>query len=232
MTGFMKKLTAAACLAFGLAQPASAQTVFSGSGCAGTDFTFCASWTGSILSDNQFRFAITNTSNLGPVNNGNSAFTQIAIGGLSLVDPTSMAAVTGWQYADGVNGFNGFGLIQNDFGAITSSGINNALLGGQSQNFDFTFGSNVFAGMAGGDALTAYFSDVQVAIHDQGTPNVGACANSSKGVMNGLTGAPTSSSVLDCDTVIITSTPEPSTYVLMAAGLAGLGFAARRRRRA
>ena len=75
-------------------------------------------------------------------------------------------------------------------------------------------------------------SDVQVAIHDQRTPNVGACANSSTGVMNGLTGAPTSSSVLDCDTVIITSTPEPSTYVLMAAGLAGLGFAARRRRRA
>ena len=30
----------------------------------------------------------------------------------------------------------------------------------------------------------------------------------------------------------ITTVPEPSTYVLMAAGLAGLGFAARRRRRA
>jgi hypothetical protein len=210
---------------------ADAQTIFSGSGCSGNMFTFCASWSGSILAANQFRFNITNTSGLGPANNANSAFTQIAIGGLSLGDPGSMAAVTGWQYDNSVNGFNGFGLNPNDFAAITANGINNALGAGASKTFDFTFSTNVFNGMTGAQAYNSYFTGVQIAIHDQGTPNTGFCAGSSKGVMNGVTGVETSQSVNDCG-VIITSTPEPSSYLLMASGLAGVGFIARRRRSA
>ena len=225
-----KAFAIAALIAAPTALPA--QIIFSGSGCAGGAFTFCASRTGSNLAANQFRFEITNTSNLAPANNGNSAFTQVAIGGHSLGDPLTMAAVTGWQYDNDVNGFNGFGLNTNDFAAITTNGINNALLDGQSRTFDFTFGTDVFSGLTGAQAFAAYFTGVQVAIHDQGTFGNGSCGNSSKGVMNGVTGAPTTASTNSCDQDITTTStvPEPSTYVLMAAGLAGLGVISRRRR--
>lgn len=202
---------------------AQAQTLFTGSGCSGNTFLFCALWTGTYVDATHFNLFITNTSQNAPANNTSSAFTQIGIGNVTIADPASMAAVTGWQYDPSLNGFNGFGLLENQFGSITSNGINNALLDGGSLTFAFTMGSSMgtFA-----QALTA-FSGAQVAIHDQGYTVVGC---SSKGVMVAAATGQNTSDLAGCGPT--TTTPEPSTYGLMATGLIAIFGLARRRRTA
>jgi hypothetical protein len=218
----MRKLVRSVALAAALglaATPASAQTLFTGSGCSGNTFQFCASWTGTYVDATHFSLFFTNTST-----NANSAFTQIAIGNVTVADPASMASVTGWQYDPNVNGFNGFGLLQNQFGSITTNGINNALLMGGSLTFAFTFGSSIGTYA---QALAA-FSGTQLAIHDQGSPSGTTCP-SSKGVLDGDTSGGLTGTLNGCAT---STTPEPSTYVLMATGLVGIFGLARRRRSA
>lgn len=226
----MKKLAlalAAAVLATA-PQPAQAQTMFTGQGCSGLAFTFCASWTGTYVDDKTFDLYITNTSGVN-ANNANSAFTQIGIGNLTIPDPTSMNAVTGWQYDPNVNGISG--LFTNQFGAITTNGINNALGAGQSLTFRFNFGVNVFAGLLG---ATNSFQFAQIAIHDQGTPSslrgVTNC-NSSKGIMDASSTSLTPTATPSCGGPgTYNVVPEPSTYALMASGLLGIFGVTRRRR--
>ncbi|WP_373059046.1 hypothetical protein [Gemmatimonas sp.] len=83
---------------------------------SGLAFTFCASWTGTYIDDNAFDLFVSNTSRA-KANNTNSAFPQIGIGKLALIDPTSMDAVTGWQFDSSINGFSG--LVPNQIGTIT-----------------------------------------------------------------------------------------------------------------
>lgn len=200
---------------------AQAQTLFTGSGCSGDKFLFCASWTGTYVDATHFSLFITNTSNAAPANNPNSAITQIAIGNVTVADPSSMAAVVGWQFDSNVNGFNGYGLLENQFGSITTNGVNNALFDGASLTFAFTFGSSIgsFA-----QAQTV-FSGAQIALHDQGVP-VGTDCTSSKGVLPGS--GTTNNGTVTCG---LSVTPEPSSIALVATGLIGVLAFARRRRR-
>lgn len=206
-----------------MASAAQAQTLFTGSGCSGDQFLFCASWTMTYVDATHISLFISNTSGAAPANNAGSKFTQIGIGNVTFPDPTSMTPVVGWQYDSSLQGFNGFGLLENQFGSITSNGINNALGAGASLFFTFEFGSSI-GSFATAQTATA---NAQIAIHDQGAP--AGCA-SSKGVLVGKTAGQNTSN-LSCGGTT-TSVPEPSTYALMTAGLAGLFFAARRRRAA
>ena len=60
----------------------SGAQAFSASGCTGSSFLFCASWTGTIVNGNTLQLSLTNTSNLAPASNPNSVFTQIFIGAI------------------------------------------------------------------------------------------------------------------------------------------------------
>lgn len=226
----MKKLTLALAAALLAAAPPAvkAQTIVSGVGCSGATFTFCASWTATYVDDKTFDLFIANTSGAN-ANNGNSAFTQIGIGNLTIPDPISMNAVAGWQYDPNVNGISG--LFTNQFGAITTNGINDALGAGQNLTFRFNFDVNVFAGLSGAQSTFAF---AQIALHDQGTPaslrGLTDC-NSSKGVMDAAATSLTPTATPSCGGPgTYNVVPEPSTYALMASGLLGIfGFARRRR---
>jgi len=138
---------------------------------------------------------------------------------VTIADPASMAAVTGWQYDANINGFNGFGLLENQFGSITTNGINNALGAGDSRTFTFALSGALTA-----TEFNTAFAGVQVGIHDQGAPQ--GCA-SAKGVLDGNS---SDQDLFTGDCGITTTTPEPASVFLMATGLVGLFVIARRRR--
>ena len=187
-----------------------AQTLFTGSGCSGNTFLFCASWTGTYIDATHFSLFITNGSQNAPASNANSAITKIAIGNVTVADPGSMGAVIGWQYDASPSAFNGLGLLENEFGAITTNGILNSLLAGTSLTFSFTFLSSIGTYA---QALTA-FAGAQIALEDDGDP-AGLSCDPSKGVLPGGTAGSNTGSV----TCSLSVAPEPGSIVLVASGL-------------
>ncbi len=200
--------------------------------CGGNAFTSCFSAKIEIIASSSnsttFDVWVKNMS-------AGSIFTQIGVGGLNPSNPYTFTSISGSATSgnfgapviveDGPNGLNGAGIDTPIFG-LDAAGNDGLLYNGVAM---FRFSVNKAPG-------SLDLSTVQLAIHDQGRPYLtGECGGSNKAVYERLNGNTTSGSFVATSTcgdgsLIITSTPEPSTYALMGAGLLAVGVTARRRR--
>lgn len=211
------------------ASTASAQTVWTSvNGCGGATFISCATWSGSIQNGNQFVFTIANTSAGATAYNPGSVFTDVIFGnrpGSTAVTAFSFAgSESAWQQAGNgaINGFNGFSLGGNAFGATRCTGrgcnVGSGLDAGESTTFTFTFQSAITA---------SNLTGLRIAVHDQG--GFAPCGGSSKVVFDAATGLALQQTSCAGS---YSSVPEPATAGMLAFGLTGLaGTGAARRLR-
>lgn len=167
--------------------------------CGGNTFSTCATVTNISYVGGVVTLTVQNTS--GSATSFFSAIGLANIGGtFTVTNFTSSDA----GFSQGTNGLNGAGIL----GAVIGANANapaptNGLMAGESVTFTFTLSG------------TPDFTDVQLAIHDQGGTGAGGCVTSTKLVVTG--------GVANDPTCGSTTVPEPMTMSLLATGLAGMG---------
>lgn len=171
--------------------------------CGGNAFSTCATVTSVSYTGGVVTLTVANSSG-----NAGSVFTGIGLANIGGTFTVTNFTSSDAGFSQGTNGLSGAGIIGTVIGANSNpppSGPN-GLQNGESVTFTFTLS---------GTGID--FTNVQLAIHDQGGSPGGQCASSTKLVVTGG-----QANTIDplCGT---TTVPEPMTMSLLATGLAGMG---------
>jgi hypothetical protein len=203
------KLALTALCAVALATPMTSARAFDGSGCGGSQFTMCASWTLVNTAGNSWALHVDNANWAGVL----STLTQIGLGNAN-TSPVTIAltgSTSGWSLSGGQgNPFSGFGLINLVFDATSAQGVNGGIAPGGSLNLTF-------------DVTGGTFAPAQIGFHSQDGPQ--GCSTRAVFAIQGQ-----NPNTIVGNTCGTSTVPEPATVTLVATGIAGI-LAARRRRR-
>jgi len=208
----MKKIALAVLFAAVSASPVAAGVPgwdWNPQACGGTSFETCISGGLSVVSNT----IVVQLGNIGP-----GTITGVGLWSLPTgVLPTSASAsISGWNNG-GTNDING--VVPDNitrYAVGTTNGINDGLTVGNSATFTFTFANLTNA------QVLAFAGDIGVGIHSQG---VGSCSTKLYLKDGSVENPSAPGDINDC-----VSVPEPGSMALLATGMAGMAFLARRRR--